>query len=236
MSRPFLTCEWRNLFLANYAVPPAVLQPYLPSGLELDTRDGQAFVSLVAFEFLKARVFGVRWPGYQCFPELNLRMYVRHGAERGVVFLRELVPVRMVAWLARLIYNEPYRVAALTAERQEDDARLSMTFRLRYNGKDHLLQATGRKPAYQPGADSVEHFFKEQSWGFGVTRRGRTLRYHVEHPLWEVYPVEAFTVAIDWGAVYGPEWQLLAGAEPCSIVLAAGSAVSVYPKGDVPAG
>ena len=51
----FLTAEWRNLFLVNYAVPPSLLQSRLPEGLELDTRDGNAFVSLVAFQFLNTR-------------------------------------------------------------------------------------------------------------------------------------------------------------------------------------
>ena len=54
MSKPFLTAKWHNLFLATYAVPPSMLEKRLPSGLSLDTRDGNAFVSLVAFEFLEA--------------------------------------------------------------------------------------------------------------------------------------------------------------------------------------
>jgi uncharacterized protein YqjF (DUF2071 family) len=59
MKRPFLTAEWRNLLLATYAVPPSLLTPRLPPGLELDTKNGNAFVSLVAFEFLNTRVLGV---------------------------------------------------------------------------------------------------------------------------------------------------------------------------------
>ena len=58
MKRPFLTAEWRNLFLATYAVPPSLLRTHLPAGLELDTRDGNAFVSLVAFQFIHTRVLG----------------------------------------------------------------------------------------------------------------------------------------------------------------------------------
>src|SRR4051812_21173831 len=105
MAVPFLTAEWRNLFLATYAVPPPLLEPHLARGLSLDLRDGQAFVSLVAFEFLHTRVLGVPWPGYRNFGELNLRYYVRHvgkdGVEqRGVSFLREFVPRRLIAWLA----------------------------------------------------------------------------------------------------------------------------------------
>src|SRR5689334_13401141 len=103
MPFPFLTARWENLCLVTYTVPPALLEPRLPPGLTLDTRDGQAFVSLVAFQFLGTRVLGVPWPGYRNFPELNLRYYVRHGEERGVVFIREFVPRQLVAWLARAV-------------------------------------------------------------------------------------------------------------------------------------
>src|SRR5438270_3401794 len=143
MSKPFLTARWSNLFLATYAVPPALLQKRLPPGLELDTRDGRAFVSLVAFQFLDTRVLGVSWPGYRNFAELNLRFYVRHGPQRGVVFVREFVPRRLVAWLARLLYNEPYRAAPLTSRRTEEPTRLTMEYRLRWQGREHVITATG---------------------------------------------------------------------------------------------
>ena len=72
MRKPFLTAGWHNLFLATYPVPPALLQKHLPPGLTLDLRDGSAFVSLVAFEFLRTRVLGIRWPGYRDFGEVLL--------------------------------------------------------------------------------------------------------------------------------------------------------------------
>src|SRR5213075_3299402 len=72
-----------------------LLERRLPPGLELDTRDGRAFASLVAFDFLDTRVLGVPWPGYRDFTELNLRFYVHRGLERGVVFVREFVPHRL---------------------------------------------------------------------------------------------------------------------------------------------
>jgi uncharacterized protein YqjF (DUF2071 family) len=233
MARPFLTARWENLFLATYPVPPELLEPRLPPGLELDLRDGQAFVSLVAFEFLDTRVLGVPWPGYRNFPELNLRFYVRHGQQRGVVFVREFVPGRLVALLARLIYNEPYRAAPMSVTRREEGETLTREYRLRWAGKEHLLSVTGKKAAFRPGEASTEHFFKEHSWGFGVTRGGKTLRYEVSHPVWDVYPVEDYRIDLDWAAVYGPEWAFLAGARPVSTVFALGSAVSVYPKGKV---
>src|SRR5262245_58495055 len=181
MPRSFLTARWENLFLATYAVPPALLERRLPPGLALDLRDGQPHVSLVAFEFLDTRVLGVGWPGYRNFAELNLRFYVRHGDERGVVFIREFVPQRLVAWVARWMYNEPYLAAPITAQKQESADRLDMTYRLRYAGREHAIRASGTRPAFRPAEGSVEHFFKEHHWGFGVTRSGQTLRYEVEH-------------------------------------------------------
>jgi len=60
-------------------------------------------VSLVAFDVRDTRVRGVAWPGLRDFPEVNLRFYVREGDRRGVVFIRELVPSRAVALVARLL-------------------------------------------------------------------------------------------------------------------------------------
>lgn len=233
MSRPFLTARWSNLCLLTYAAPAELLTPRLPPGLELDLRDGQAFVSLVAFEFLDTRVLGVGWPGYRNFAELNLRFYVRRPdtSERGVVFVREFVPQRLTAWLARLLYNEPYRAAPLSSRIHDEPERITAEYRLIWQGRTYTIAVTGRKPPHRPGDDSTEHFFKEHHWGFGLSRRQQTIRYAVEHPVWNVYPVESFHLDLDWSHVYGPEWRVLQGQAPYSTILAVGSAVAVYPKG-----
>jgi uncharacterized protein YqjF (DUF2071 family) len=231
--RPFLTARWANLFLATYAVPDELLRPRLTPGLELDRRDGQAFVSLVAFDFLDTRVLGVPWPGYRNFPEVNLRFYVRRGEERGVAFVREFVPARLVAWLARLIYNEPYAAIRMTSVLTDGPDSVAVEHRLNAGGRTHVIQATGAKPALRPDAASVEHFFKEHQWGYGRTRRGALLRYEVRHPVWDILPVRDYHIDLGWASLYGPEWAVLQGAQPCSVILAAGSEVAVYPKGQM---
>jgi hypothetical protein len=230
----FLTARWCNLFLATYTVPPSLLERRLPPGLELEIRDDQAFVSAVAFQFLDTRVLGIPWPGFRDFAELNLRFYVHRGAERGVVFIREFVPQRLVAWIARALYNEPYQTAPLEADIRDEPHSITAEYRLERAGRTHLLSVTGGKPAFRPDNNSTEHFFKEPGpWGFGTTRGGRAIRYEVRHPVWDVYPVQKFHIDLDWGSVYGKEWDLLAGATPCSTVFAVGSAIQVFPKGRI---
>ena len=233
MRLPFLTARWSNLFLATYAVPPTMLRPHLPPGLSLDLRDEQAFVSLVAFDFLDTRVLGIPWPGFRTFAELNLRFYVRRGDERGVVFIREFVPQRLVAWIARRVYNEPYLAAPLKSRVQDTPDRLSIEHRLVWNGQTHIIRATGRKPPIRPDDTSTEHFFKEHQWGYNLNQRGELVRYEVVHPVWDVYPLESYELLFDFGQVYGPRWKWLTQATPTSTLLAVGSPVAVYPHGKV---
>lgn len=230
MKRPFLTARWEHLALLTYVVPPDMLRPHLPPGLDLDTRDGHAFVSLVGFDFLDTRVLGVPWPGFRDFPEINLRFYVRSGAERGVAFLRELVPQRLVAWVARTLYNEPYAAMRMQTTRNETPDHLTMTYQAVWRGRVQRLRITGAKPAETPAPESAAHFFKEHRWGFGTTRGGQTVRYEVTHPVWPIYRVTSFDLDLDWAHVYGPAWAFLQDAEPYSVVLAAGSPVQVFWK------
>ncbi len=229
--KAFLTAAWRNLILANYAVPEEVLQPYLPPGVELDRWRGKCYASLVAFQFLETKVLGIGWPTFKNFPEWNLRIYVRRGEQRGVVFVREWVPQRFVAWVARTIYNEPYRAAPMAMNVEQTTESLTASYTVTTRKRVHTLAVTGSKPALLPQADSAEHFFKEHSWGFGKNRKGELLRYEVNHPGWDVYPVRDFRADLDWGELYGDERKTMNGREPDSVVLAAGSAVSVYPHG-----
>jgi len=227
---PFLTATWSNLVNLTYGVPPELLLPHLPDGLELDVQDGHAFASLVAFDFLDTRVFGVPWPGYRNFPELNLRFYVKHNGERGVVFIREFVPKALIARSAELFYNEPYRAAPMWSEVEDDGEKIRYKLGIRYGGREHTIQAHGSYPTSIPGEDTVAHYFKEHKWGYGRDRRGRTLVYEVEHPVWETYQFESHELDVDFGLLYGPEWVFLNESEPLHRVFALGSAIKVFPK------
>lgn len=228
--RPFLTARWSHLAILTYEAPPALLETHLPAGLALDTYGGAAFVSLVAFDFLDTRIWGIAWPGFRDFPELNLRFYVRQGQRRGVVFIREFVPRAVVSWLARAIYHEPYLVAPMESQVDDRPAAVATIRTLLWQGRTHRIEVTGGKPAFRPAEDSAEHFFKEQQWGFGRDRRGRTLAYQVKHPIWEVCPVRSWSLDFDWAAVYGPAWAWLSREKPASVLLAVGSHVSVFPR------
>ena len=131
--RPFLTAEWRDLVMLNYVVNPGTLQPYVPSGTDLDFCDGEALISIVGFRFVETKLQGLSIPFHRNFEEVNLRFYVRAPdaaghMRRGVTFIREFVPRRAIAFLARLAYNEPYLTLPMSSaisrsETQPTDVR-----------------------------------------------------------------------------------------------------------------
>jgi hypothetical protein len=74
---------------------------------------------------------------------------------------------------------------------------------------------------------SQEEFITEHYRGYTKRTRGNTSEYGVEHPRWTVYPIQDFSVEVDFGALYGPAFASLNGRPPASILLAEGSEVRV---------
>jgi uncharacterized protein YqjF (DUF2071 family) len=54
----FLSAEWRDLVMLNYAVDPKLLTGYAPRGTLLDSFEGKTYLSLVGFRFCHTKLFG----------------------------------------------------------------------------------------------------------------------------------------------------------------------------------
>src|ERR1700712_3991184 len=113
----FLKAKWTNLLMLNYEVDPDILKAYLPAYTVLDLWQGKALVSMVGFLFEDTSVLGIKWPWHVNFEEVNLRFYVRHfdGKEwkRGAVFISEIVPTSIIAFIANNLYKEHYKAVKM---------------------------------------------------------------------------------------------------------------------------
>jgi uncharacterized protein YqjF (DUF2071 family) len=221
----FLTAEWRQLAMFNYAVDPEILVPLLPSGTEIDLFRGEAFVSIVGFLFLDTRVFGIPVPFHRNFEEVNLRFYLRRvdPSRRGVAFVQELVPKRAVAFLANALYNEHYGVARMS----HGSAAGEFGMKWKRGGREHSfeIRVTGDPAPLREG--SFEQFIAEHYWGYAAQPNGDTVEYAVEHPPWRVWPAQDFKLDIDYAGLYGKQFAAALSKPPRSVFLAEGSAVKV---------
>jgi uncharacterized protein len=230
--RPFLTAEWRYLAMLNYEVDPQLLNQFVPQGTELDRWNGSVFVSLVGFRFLRTRVRDLAIPFHCNFNEVNLRLYVRRreGQEvrRGVVFIREIVPRRTIAFVARTVYNENYVALPMAHEiRSLGDDRLRVSYRWRNgdNWSGVTLETEGNSEL--PCEGSVEQFISEHYWGYAAQPDGGCVEYRVTHPSWRVWQVRQSAFEGDAERMYGKEFAAVLENKPHSAFLAEGSAVTV---------
>lgn len=231
--RVFLTAEWRMLAMLNYEVDPRLLLPFVPAGTELDRWNGKVFVSVVGFRFLKTKVLGISFPFHSNFDEVNLRFYVRRREDgeirRGVVFIKEIVPRRAIAAVARTIYNELY-VSLPMRHRIEPQANSGWSVEYGWRGRagwNRIRLATDGDPAL-PEEGSEEQFITEHYWGYTAQSNGGCLEYRVMHPSWRVWESRDAELEGDLTESYGREFAGALGRRPASAFLAEGSGVEVH--------
>jgi uncharacterized protein YqjF (DUF2071 family) len=226
----FLTADWNNLLMLNYAVDAALLERFVPAGTELDAFEGKTYVSLVGFEFNHSRIFGLRVPFHQSFEEVNLRFYVRRSSRRGVVFIRELVPKYAVAAIARFAFGESY-------------SRIPMSHRIETSAEGNVMEAEyawgsgsdqcmmrieTEGASFLPPDGSLSQFITEHYWGYAAQPGGGCLEYEVEHPRWFVWKAKRAGFSGNAAGLYGAEISLALSRIPDSAFLAKGSPVTVF--------
>ncbi len=220
--------------MLNYVVDPELLRPHLPQGLELDFWKDQSYISVVGFYFSNTRVFGIKFPLHTNFEEVNLRFYVRkktsEGWRRGVVFIREIVPRRIIATLAKRFYNEPYLAMPMRHTVHTNGGKLQ-TCTIRYEwffkNRWNSLSANICGSSHSLAENSEEEFITEHYWGYTKQSGSSPTEYAVEHPRWNIFPVKNPILDCDVTGLYGAVFEKILCAKPASAFLAEGSSVVV---------
>lgn len=235
----FLTADWRDLVMLNYEVDPSLLRELVPPGTELDFWNGQAIVSLVGFRFLRAKVWGIPIPFHGDFEDVNLRLYVfrREGSEvkRGVAFIREIVPHRAVAAIARTVFNENFVALPMWHRITQSGDELNVDYAWRFRGAWNRISLTTSGALALPREGSQEQFVAEHYWGYSAQRDGGCLEYRVEHPSWRIRASGQAKFEGDVEELYGRDLTAVLRSPPASAFLAEGSAVTVYRGRRLPA-
>lgn len=188
---------WRDPVFAHFRSDAERLARRLPSGLELDRFDGEAWVSLVALE--------AEGPAPRVAPTLgkllryrqvNFRTYVRGEEGPGIVLLDTWVDRRLPALGARLL-GMPYHVRRPLEVRFEED-RVSV----RAPGTALSGRVAAEAPAPPVG---LERFLLERYWAYGQFPGGHVYAVQITHEPWRVRTV-------DWTEAEVGQFPLALGA------------------------
>jgi uncharacterized protein YqjF (DUF2071 family) len=230
MSNTFLKANWENLIMANYEVEPSTLTPYLPNGVELDFFNNKTYVSLVGFMFKKTSLFGVPIPFFGSFEEINLRFYVQRiegkKIKKGVVFINETVPFKIVALLANKLYKEHY-ISIPTKNSIDIAEHKNIQYEWKMNEKWNAIIVQSDINKYKIEPSSIEEFIFERYFGFTKLSPLSTQEYRIQHPKWNTHKILNYTIDCDFGPMYGNAFASLNNQVPNSIIMAEGSHVRV---------
>jgi hypothetical protein len=216
--------------MLNFVVDPNILAPLVPPGTEIDFENGETFLSVVGFLFLDTRLLGLPIPLHRDFEEVNLRFYVRKKSadtwRRGVVFVRELVPRRAIAVVARTFYGENYVALPMKHEIDHVDGKLSVEYSWRRGRKWESLKMSGIGDPQTIPAGTHAEFITEHYWGFTEVRSGCS-EYRVEHPRWKIWSSDTFEFKADVATLYGEQFVEPLSVAPRSAFIAEGSPIQV---------
>lgn len=230
----FLKAEWRKLAIANYVINPAVLAKYIPPGTELDLWNGNCYVSLVGFMFKNTKLLGLKIPFHVNFEEVNLRFYVKrfeNGTwKRGVVFIKEIVPKPALAFIANSIYKEHYETMPMLHKWEENDTERIVTYQWKKNKQWQSFKIIADLAPSKIEENSETEFITEHYWGYSKVNENVTNEYEVTHPKWQQYNLKSAEIKVDFGLVYGNDFEFLNNLKPESVMLAEGSEITVEGK------
>ena len=180
--------RWEQLLFLHWPVPTAVARALVPAEIEIDTHNGQAYVSVLALRMDKVHLrdmFPI--PGLADFPELNVRTYVVHDGKPGVWFVSLDAPSHLNVWIGRHMFHLNYDVAHM---RMTDTAgRIDFTCaRERSRGRfAATYEPSGPASPAAPG--SVEEFLAERYCMYTTDHEGELRRADIEHRPWVLQPV-----------------------------------------------
>ena len=144
----------RNVLFASWPVSVSELRPHIPPALEIDTYDGQAWVSALTIyvEQVRSSIIDID-AGIQ-FPQLNFRTYVSYKGKPGVYFLTLDTGEDLGAILGRPTLGLPFFRSSIKMETNEEGVVdfksrrtqpgvASASFEVQYvpNGKQHTAES-----------------------------------------------------------------------------------------------
>ena len=192
---------WHDLLFLHWPVQPGLLLPLIPSGLELDLFEGQAWLAITPFWMSQVRLRGFpAIPGLSRFPELNVRTYVTRSGRPGVWFLSLDATNPVAVRVARLTYHLPYLDAGIVISSVGGAIR----YQLQRPSGVRFEADYGPVGAVEYAASgSLQHWLTERYCLYARSAAGALYRAEIHHVPWPLQPARAMLHRSDLTAAYG---------------------------------
>ncbi|WP_265109238.1 YqjF family protein [Halosolutus halophilus] len=193
---------WRDGLFIHWPVDPDDVRPRVPDQLTLETREGEAWLSVIPFVLTNAGIRGTPPIARLAFPELNVRTYVRYRGDPGLYFFSIDVGSAFVATVVGRATRLPVYYARMQVSSGASGVDEVVFASTRNEGTPDLGTPTGGEPparfsaTYRPEgpvftADegTLEYWLSERR-RFYAPRDGGTLTGEIDHDPWPLQPAD----------------------------------------------
>ncbi len=192
-NKPWVMAQtWERLLFAHYRVSVDVIRPMIPPQLEIDTYEGEAWISIVPFMMNHVHLHGIpAFPTTGKFPELNVRTYVKFQGKVGVWFFSLDAASWLAVWVARLTYHLPYYFARMKLTENGETITYSSE-RIHRNSPSAAFKATYRPiaPIKDYAKGSLDRWLSDRYVLYAGDNQ-RVFIGHITHVPWGLQPAEA---------------------------------------------
>lgn len=192
IDRPLGRMRWDHVTFLHWAYDPATVQPLVPPGFELDTRDGAAWIGLAAFLMADVRPAGLPpVPVLSTFPEINVRTYIRdRTGTDGLLFLT-LEASRLVSLVARPSIGIAYAWARMAVSTTAGEVRYVSRRRWPRDPSATCAIRVRIGDAIPVGERTDFDHWLTGRWRAFSTRWGQRFATPVEHEPWPLHTATA---------------------------------------------
>lgn len=185
--------KWRNFLFCHWPVSPDVLRSLIPSFLQVDTFEQNAWIGIIVFEmkgiYLRGMPIVSVVPG---FAEINVRTYVQYNGKPGIFFLSLDVGDWASLKIAKRWYHLPYQASDVTFQNEGQSYKcLSKRRKNQEIAAQFQVKYTPISDVFVPMPGTIEHFLTERYCLYSTDLRGNLYSGEIHHQVWPLQHAKA---------------------------------------------
>lgn len=185
-----MTQKWDHLLFIHWPIPQEVMEAQIPAGLELDTFDGEAWLTIIPFKISDMRLRKMPpFPFLRSFLEVNVRTYVRRNGISGIYFF-SMDADKLLAILGARVATLPYFHAKMKINKGAKGYYHYSS--IRRGSSDAIFKGSYRpiSEAYYPEKGSLAYWLLERYYLYSY-QGGALFRGGIHHRQWRIHDAEA---------------------------------------------
>lgn len=184
--------NWQDVLFIHSPIDADQLRDMVPQPLEIDTYNGQAWISIVLFKATHSRLrYMPEILSYPPFHQMNIRTYVKLGNEhneRGIYFF-SINTDHLLVKLGGRLASLPFLRANITMRKDNNAVHFEANRLFEMQRSQFSLVYRPKSPPFIPHPDSLPYFLTERYciWMF----KGDTiLKAPIFHSHWKLQQAE----------------------------------------------